>query len=312
MAASANNKKWMQSMDIYDPELDALLSEFNVNTEDDLKNLKEKDWNEIWRQSFVERVKAIKEQQAKSRLEKKMKKLEKLWRNKSGIKIGSATSGGVSQLDSSSASKKAENAALNEAAELKAWLRSKEIWMKDLFSVLVSKGVNGPDDFFLILDETMDEIKREVRVLRAQELKSNDAKMRLENILKKFEDEWRKSEGKEKKKKNNVYDEEKDEPPTPSQTSKQAASEALHEKGKHLKEWMRAQQVWNLALYEELISAGVTNPDNIGSIKQKDFNEIVRKVKVDRFSQLKSQTARASADKLLVKFEKLYKKAAKK
>lgn len=75
---------------------------------------------------------------------------------------------------------------------------------------------------------------------------------------------------------------------------------------------MRAQQVWNLALYEELISAGVTNPDNIGSIKQKDFNEIVRKVKVDRFSQLKSQTARASADKLLVKFEKLYKKAAKK
>lgn len=231
MAASANNKKWMQSMDIYDPELDALLSEFNVNTEDDLKNLKEKDWNEIWRQSFVERVKAIKEQQAKSRLEKKMKKLEKLWRNKSGIKIGSATSGGVSQLDSSSASKKAENAALNEAAELKAWLRSKEIWMKDLFSVLVSKGVNGPDDFFLILDETMDEIKREVRVLRAQELKSNDAKMRLENILKKFEDEWRKSEGKEKKKKNNVYDEEKDEPPTPSQTSKQAASEALQEKG---------------------------------------------------------------------------------
>ena len=75
---------------------------------------------------------------------------------------------------------------------------------------------------------------------------------------------------------------------------------------------MRSQQIWNLALYEELIAAGLTNPDNLGSIKQKDFNEIVRKVKVDRFSQLKSQTARASAEKLLVKFEKLYKKAGKK
>ena len=105
MAASASNKKWMQSNDIYDPDLDALLSEFSVNTENDLKNLKEKDWDEIWRQSFVERVKAIKEQQAKQRLEKKMKKLEKLWRKKSGIKISSAKSGDVSQLDSSLASK---------------------------------------------------------------------------------------------------------------------------------------------------------------------------------------------------------------
>ena len=230
MAASASNRNWLQSNDIYDPDLDALLSEFSVNTEDDLKNLKQKDWDEIWRQSFVERVKQIKEQQAKSRLEKKMKKLEKLWRKKSGIKVGGAKTGDASQLDSTSASKKDEESAMNEAAELKSWLRSKGIWMKDLFVVLVQKGVNGPDDFFLILDETMDEIKREVRVLRAQELKSNDAKMRLENILKKFEDEWRKAEGKEKKKKNNEYDE-KDEPPTPSMTSKQAASEALQEKG---------------------------------------------------------------------------------
>eukprot|EP00486_Rosalina_sp_Unknown_P007080 CAMPEP_0201571806 /NCGR_PEP_ID=MMETSP0190_2-20130828/14742_1 /ASSEMBLY_ACC=CAM_ASM_000263 /TAXON_ID=37353 /ORGANISM="Rosalina sp." /LENGTH=244 /DNA_ID=CAMNT_0047996847 /DNA_START=27 /DNA_END=758 /DNA_ORIENTATION=- len=244
MAASASNKKWMQSSDIYDPDLDALLGEFGVGTEDDLKNLKQKDWDEIWRQSFVERVKQIKEQQAKSRLEKKMKKLEKLWRKKSGIKVSSAKAGDASQLDSTSASKKDEESAMNEAAELKAWLKSKGIWLKDLFVVLVGKGVNSPDDFFLILDETMDEIKREVRVLRAQELKSNDAKMRLENILKKFEDEYRKLEGREKKKKDNVYDEEKDEPPMPTQTSKQAASEALQEKGKHLKSWMRSQEIW--------------------------------------------------------------------
>ena len=314
MAAGGSNKKWMQTHDIYDPDLDALLCDKNVSTEDDLKLLKQKDWEEIWRRSFVERVKEIKEQQAKQRLEKKLKKLEKLWRKKSGISVVSNKGGdtGVSSLDNISASKQAEETAMNQASELKVWLKSKGIWLKDLFVVLVGKGVSSPDDFFLILDETMDEIKREVRVLRAQELKSNDAKMRLENILKKFEDEWRKSEGKEKKKKNNVYDDEKEEPPTPSQSSKQAAQEALQEKGKHLKEWMRAQQIWQLALYEELIAAGITNPDNVGKLKQKEFDEIVRKVKVDRFSQLKSQTARAAADKILVKFEKLYKKAQKK
>ena len=217
--AASNNKKWMQNYDIYDVDLESLLQEFNVNAESDLKELKQKDWDQIWRKAFVDRVKQIKEQKAKQRLEKKMKKLEKLWRKASGAKISSIKSGtDASQLDSTSASKAAEENALNEAPELKQWLKSKGIWLKDLFVVLVGKNISSPDDFFLILDETMDEIKREVRVLRAQELKSNDAKMRLENILKKFEDEWRKSEGKEKKKKNNVYDDEKEEAPQPSKT----------------------------------------------------------------------------------------------
>lgn len=75
---------------------------------------------------------------------------------------------------------------------------------------------------------------------------------------------------------------------------------------------MRSQQIWQLALYEELIAAGITNPENLKTLKQKDFNEIVRKVKVDRFKELKDTTARQNAAKLLVKFEKLYKKANKK
>jgi len=115
----------------------------------------------------------------------------------------------------------------------------------------------------------MDEIKREVRVLRAKELKSSDAKSRLENILTKFEDEMGKAEGK-KNKKVQVYDDEKgDEPPMPSQTSKQAAQEELDEIGKHLKEWMKAEEIWQIALYEELLSAGIRNPDNLNTLKKK-------------------------------------------
>ena len=214
-----------------------------------------------------------------------------------------------STLDLTSASKAATNNALNEAPELKQWLKHKGIWLKDLFEVLVSYQVHSPDDFFLILDETLDEIKRKVRVLRASELKSNDAKMRMEKILQKFEDEWRKLEGKSKNKKQE-YDE-KDEPPTPTQTSKEAAFEELRQKGKHLKEWMRSQGIWQLALYEELINAGITHPEQLGSLKQKQFDNVVRKVRVDRFSQLKDQKSRKAADKLLVKFEKLYKKQKK-
>eukprot|EP01083_Nonionella_stella_P245758 853868_1 len=311
MAAS---KKWLQQYDIYDPDLDSILQNFNIKSEEDLKSLKQKDWNAIWNQAFVERIKSIKEQKAKQRLEKKMKKLEKLWRKASGEKITSITDNtkdsSISQLDNTSASKQKTNEALNEAPELKKWLKQKGIWLKDLFEVLVQRGINGPDDFFLILDDTLNEIKREVRVLRAKELKSNDAKKRLENILQKFEEEWRKSEGETKKKKQIFYDE-KEEPPMPTQTSKQAAQEELAEKGKHLKEWMRAEGIWQIALYEELINVGITNPENLKTLKKKQFNDICTKVKVDRFSQLKSQTARANADKILIKFEKLYKKQKK-
>merc|ERR1712113_1351147 len=130
-------KRWMQQYDIYDPELESILQTYNINSEEDLKSLKQKDWTAIWNQAFVDRVKAIKQQKAKQRLEKKMKKLEKLWRKASGSKISSIQGGSknsdVSQLDTSSASKAATENALNEAPELKQWLKQKGIWLKDLF-----------------------------------------------------------------------------------------------------------------------------------------------------------------------------------
>eukprot|EP01084_Bolivina_argentea_P058380 106628_1 len=156
----------------------------------------------------------------------------------------------------------------------------------------------------------MEEIKREVRVVRAKDTKSTEARKRLENTLKKFEDEWRKLENKPKKKKK-IYDDQKS-APTPTQTMKQAEQEELAEKGKLLKDWMRSQGIWQLALYEELLNVNVTSPADLALLKPKECNAVIRKVKVVRFSTLKNQNSRVMAEKLLVKFEKLYKKNLKK
>eukprot|EP01083_Nonionella_stella_P307581 1081709_1 len=132
------------------------------------------------------------------------------------------------------------------------------------------------------------------------------------------EDEWstaspafpRPPKNKPKKKKK-IYDDQKS-APTPTQTMKQAEQEELAEKGKLLKDWMRSQGIWQLALYEELLNVNVTSPADLALLKPKECNAVIRKVKVVRFSTLKNQNSRVMAEKLLVKFEKLYKKNLKK
>merc|ERR1712083_284073 len=73
-------------------------------------------------------------------------------------------------------------------------------------------------------------------------------------------------------------------------------NEAMATNGAELKKWMRKNDV--------------KDPEQLKDIEQNSFDEIVRKVRVDRFSQLKDQKARQRADKLLIKFEKLWRKAS--
>merc|ERR1712113_875306 len=85
-------------------------------------------------------------------------------------------------------------------------------------------------------------------------------------------------------------------------------NEDMASSGAKLKQWMRKNDVWEMALYEELMANGISDPDEIEQIAGDKFDEIVRKVRVDRFAQLKDQKARQRADKLLVKFEKEWRK----
>jgi len=78
--------------------------------------------------------------------------------------------------------------------------------------------------------------------------------------------------------------------------------------GSQLKQWMRKNDVWEMALYDELMAQGINDAEKLADVDQEKFDDIVRKVRVDRFSQLKDQKARQRADKLLVKFEKQWRK----
>merc|ERR1712087_119095 len=74
--------------------------------------------------------------------------------------------------------------------------------------------------------------------------------------------------------------------------------------GSQLKQWMRKNDVWEMALYNELMAQGIKDPDQLKDIQQDPFDDLVRKVRVEKFSDLKDQKARQRTDKLLIKFEK--------
>ena len=64
---------------------------------------------------------------------------------------------------------------------------------------------------------------------------------------------------------------------------------------------MKKNGIWSMALYDELLLNKVTSADECKNITAEQFDTIVRKVRVERFSDLKDQKARQNADKLLVK-----------
>ena len=97
---------------------------------------------------------------------------------------------------------------------------------------------------------------------------------------------------------------------TKKKTPKDEKNEAMASGGSQLKNWMRKNDVWEMALYDELMANNISDPEQLKDMTEEKFDEIVRKVRVDRFSQLKDQKARNRADKLLIKFEKEWRKAS--
>lgn len=303
-AAPKDLKGWMRKEDIYDNDLYDILTSQGVNEpEEDFKTYTQSQWDELWRKGCVERAKELKDQKAKVRLEKKMTKLEKYWRKQSGVKSTSIKKKGkkkeASEVNNSASAK---NEALASGNEIKKYLKKEGCFSPDLVEVLVGVGITSPDDLSTITKGSYDEIFRQIRVRRAQDLKDNAARVRMEKMMEKFaklcpkeiRTKSAKKGGKKKK---------KDAP-------KDKEIEAMQSGGAKLKAWMRKNDVWEMALYDELMANEITDPEQLKEITQDQFDEIVRKVRVDRFSQLKDQKARNRADKLLIKFEKEWRKAS--
>merc|ERR1712083_290627 len=114
-------------------------------------------------------------------------------------------------------SAKAQNDALAQAADLKKYLQKNGCFMPDLVMVCAQSDINSEADIENIdSNKAFDEIYRQVRVLRAKELKDNDARIRMEKTMTKFEKLWRTKTGIKKSsiKKNKKKKEAKKDPKT--------------------------------------------------------------------------------------------------
>ena len=60
----------------------------------------------------------------------------------------------------------------------------------------------------------------------------------------------------------------------------------------HLKRWMKQNGIWQKSLYQQLVQFQVSNGDDCKDITEKEFDEIIRIVRVERFQDLKDQRAR--------------------
>merc|ERR1712228_889435 len=202
-----NLKQWMRKQDIYDNDLfDILTSQGVSNPSEDFKTYNQKQWDELWRKGCVERAKELKD--------KKAKKEKKAPDN----------------------SAKAQNDALTQAANLKKYLQKNQCFMTDLVMVCAQMDINSEADIENIdSNESFDEIYRQVRVLRAKELKDNDARIRMEKTMTKFEKLWRAKTGIKKssiKKGGGSKNKKKKDPKTEQ-------NDAMATDGATLKKWMR-------------------------------------------------------------------------
>lgn len=300
----------MKKMDIYDKDVESILEKMSIKDPlSDFKSFTQQQWDDLWRDAVVERAKELKDQASKVRLEKKMAKLEKFWRDESGIKKtsikpDSKAAQGDEKAPPDESSRAATEELLQKAAALKKFLQDNDCFNIDLLSVLSSHGVNKEEDINTIqTNMEWGSITREFRVLQRGKLKDQAAKSRADKTLVKFEKIWRKMTGiKSTSIKDDASGKNKKDAP------KTAKIAEMQGKGKALKDWMKKNGIFQMALYNELLKNGVSDETQCKNLTQSEFDEIVRRVRVERFKELKDQTARQAADKLLIKFEKFWRK----
>jgi len=124
--------------------------------------------------------------------------------------------------------------------------------------------------------------------------------MRLEKLLTKFEKIWRSKTGIEKTNVQGSNDKKKAPAPKESENEKMATT------GKPIKTWMQNNEIWEKALFDELLANNIKDENDIATLTETQFDEITRKVRVDRFSNMKDQASRQRLDKLLINFERLW------
>ena len=195
---------------------------------------------------------------------------------------------------------------MKEASSLKKYLQKNDCFAKDLVVALHGMDIKSEADLSKLADnEQFDELYRQIRVSRAKELKDQSARLRMERLMTKFEKVWRQNTGIQPR--GSQTDQ-----TTESRAGKSAERESAMSGGggAALREWMKENRVWEKTLYEALSKEEIVSAEEVGSLSQTKFDDIVRVVRVQKFSELKDQKARQRVDKLLVHFEKIWRAMA--
>ena len=248
-------RAWLKKEEVFDVDIEKYLTRFNVDDEASLIALSKEDFNEFHRKVTVARAADLKDQAAQGRAEKKLQKLKTIWTNGNGQGVAAKVEFNKDNKDSDeknqgghggNVSAQATNEALAKARGLKAWMQKEEIWQVDLFGALVNKGIIGEDNIAAEFKTKLgsradfDEVIREVRVLKAEELKDQKSKARLEKLLSKFEKRW---ETMTDNKKTTIKKGMKADQGQKKADPKQEAINDMATSGKELKTWMQKQEV---------------------------------------------------------------------
>ena len=155
-------------------------------------------------------------------------------------------------------------------------MRKNQIFDKDLFEILVKNEVTSEEEIGtkITTKKQLDEIIREVRVLRTADIKETKARQRLDKTLTKFEKIVVAKNEKLKKTSLKSGDDEKQLKDWDTDKEKEAAAK----EGKDIKEWLQKENIWLTELYDGLIKNGVTSPYQIQCLEESGFCLYVRYV----------------------------------
>eukprot|EP01084_Bolivina_argentea_P004698 8911_1 len=222
-------KNWLKKNNLFEQVVFEVLWDNGIeDPECDFAYIKEKQWKAIKRECTVRNTSQVNhDTKARQRFEKKLGKIEKVWRQQSGIKPSSIQyneDGSVKTRDESKRKKKPAKYIygvgvktqrikdVNESKKnnsskkkskpktlpLKEWLRQEDMYDNETYSVLIECGIkNAPKDLKKISSEKKwDAIYRRLTVERFKQTNHDQkSRMRLQKKLNKLEKIWRKESG---------------------------------------------------------------------------------------------------------------------
>lgn len=190
--------------------------------------------------------------------------------------------------------------------DTRKWLQKRNLFDKDIHDELLNEKVNFPEqDFQSFTQEQWDKFYR-LTITARQKYNANDTQgmVRLREKLTKIEKEWRRVSG---VKKTTQTKKTKNKTGTKNKSKSREQTDELMSKATALLKYLKKEQIYAAELFEELVLAGVTSPDELNKIDSNNkFDDIRRKAIVKRKELTKDLKSNNAMKTILTKFEKLW------